>query len=76
MIKELDCVVVTASIPSERLEAGDVGTVVHIYKNGVAYEVEFPNLSESLMPVVTLEAHQVRLAKRSELARAKELSAH
>jgi len=28
----------------ERLEAGDVGTVVHVYRDGLAYEVEFTTL--------------------------------
>ena len=28
MIKEHDCVVLTADLPDERLEAGDIGTVV------------------------------------------------
>ena len=30
-IKENDCVVLTADLPKEGLEAGDVGTVVHIH---------------------------------------------
>ena len=34
MIKEHDCVVLTNDLPEEGLEAGDVGTVVHIHKNG------------------------------------------
>ncbi len=41
MIKEHGRVVLKASIPAERLEAGDVGTVVHVYSDGKAYEVEF-----------------------------------
>ena len=40
-IKEHDCVVLTADLPKEGLKAGDVGTVVHVHGNGVAYEVEF-----------------------------------
>ena len=35
-IKEHDCVVLTAGLPEEGLEAGDVGTVVHIHKGGTA----------------------------------------
>jgi len=31
-------------MPEESLEAGDVGTVVHIHKDGAAYEVEFVTL--------------------------------
>jgi hypothetical protein len=41
MIEEHDRVVLNPPVPSERLEAGDVGTVVHVYKDGEAYEVEF-----------------------------------
>jgi len=36
MIREHDRVVLTAPVPSERLEIGDVGTVVHIYADGKA----------------------------------------
>ena len=44
MIKEHDCVVLTADVPDEGLVAGDVGTVVHIHKGGEGYEVEFMTL--------------------------------
>ncbi len=32
MIREHDCIVLTANLPDDGLEAGDVGTVVHIHK--------------------------------------------
>jgi hypothetical protein len=41
MIKEHERVVLTAPVPALGLEAGDVGTVVHLYGDGLAYEVEF-----------------------------------
>lgn len=44
MIKEHDRVVLTVPVSTERLEAGDVGTVVHVYRDGQAYEVEFLTL--------------------------------
>ncbi|HVS82192.1 MAG TPA: DUF4926 domain-containing protein [Pyrinomonadaceae bacterium] len=44
MIKEHDRVVLNTPVPSERLEAGDVGTVAHVYKDRQAYEVEFVTL--------------------------------
>ncbi|HLX60119.1 MAG TPA: DUF4926 domain-containing protein [Planctomycetota bacterium] len=75
MIKEHDCVALRTPVPEERLEAGDVGTVVHIYKKGVAYEVEFLSLDGRTMKVVTLEANQVRPVKRREFAHARELAA-
>jgi hypothetical protein len=41
MIKEHERVVLTAALSEEGLEPGDVGTVVHVYRDGQAYEVEF-----------------------------------
>ncbi len=41
MITEHARVVLTAPVPKERLEIGDVGTVVHVYQDGNAFEVEF-----------------------------------
>jgi Domain of unknown function (DUF4926) len=43
--KEHDRVVLTKAVTGEGLEAGDVGTVVHPYGDGKAYEVEFIKLS-------------------------------
>ena len=44
MINELDRVVLTEAVPGESLEKGDVGTVVHVYDAGKAYEIEFTTL--------------------------------
>lgn len=40
MIREHSSVVLTESIPSAGLEAGDVGVVVHVHRNAEAYEVD------------------------------------
>jgi len=53
MIKEHDRVVLTVPLPSEGLEAGDVGTVVHIHKDGQAYVVEFLTLDGNTAAVAT-----------------------
>jgi hypothetical protein len=34
MIKEHDRVILKTSVPGQDLKAGDVGTVVHVYKKG------------------------------------------
>lgn len=62
MNKEHDRVVLNVPLPfpSERLEAGDVGTVVHVYKDRQAYEVEFVTLDGHTAAVATLEASQLR----------------
>ena len=44
MIKEHDRIVLTEPVGAEGLEVGDVGTVVHMYADGKAFEVEFTML--------------------------------
>ncbi|MBA2436601.1 MAG: DUF4926 domain-containing protein [Verrucomicrobiota bacterium] len=73
MIKEHDCVVLTKNVSTEGLETGDVGTVVHIHKDGTAYEVEFMTLTGQTVAVVTLLAGDVRPLSRRDLAHAREL---
>jgi len=73
MIKEHERIVLTVAVPSEGLEAGDVGTVVHIYRDGQAYEVEFIALDGHTAAVVTLEASQVRPVSGREITHAREL---
>ena len=75
MIKEHDCVVLTTNLPDEGLEAGDIGTVVHIHKDGAGYEVEFMTLTGETVAVVTLLANQVRPLNRRDLAHTRELQA-
>ncbi len=73
MIKEHDCVVLTKNVLEEGLETGDVGTVVHIHKDGTAYEVEFMTLTGQTVAVVTLLAGEVRPLSGRDLAHAREL---
>jgi hypothetical protein len=60
IIQEHDCVVLTEDLAAEGLQAGDVGTVVHIHRDAVAYEVEFMTLTGQTVAVVTLRPSQVR----------------
>ena len=73
MIKEHDCVVLTKNVPEESLEAGDIGTVVHIHNAGAGYEVEFMTLTGETVAIVTLLADQVRPLNRRDLAHTREL---
>jgi hypothetical protein len=75
MIKEHERVVLTTAVPDEGLEAGDVGTVIHVYPEESAYEVEFVTLDGKTAAVVTLEAGRVRAVGRSEIPHARELRA-
>jgi Domain of unknown function (DUF4926) len=75
MIKEHQRIVLNADVPAENLEAGDVGTVVHVYRDGLAYEVEFTTLDGNTAAVVTLEAGQVRPVDEREITHARKLLA-
>ena len=75
MIKKHERVVLNAPIPGEGLEPGDVGTVVHIYSDGLAYEVEFTTLEGKTAAVVTVEASQVRPVDKREITHARTLTA-
>ena len=71
MIQEHDRVVLTERLADHGLEAGDVGTVVHVYSNGQAYEVEFVALDGHTACVVTVEAANVRPVTRSDITHAR-----
>ncbi|MDA1050934.1 MAG: DUF4926 domain-containing protein [Planctomycetota bacterium] len=73
MINEHQRIVLKTAVPSEGLEAGDVGTVVHVYRDGLAFEVEFLTLDGRTAAVATLEASQVRPVSGSEITHAREL---
>ncbi len=72
MINEHDCVVLTADLPNEKLEAGDVGTVVHIHGNNATYEVEFVTLDGHTVAVVTVKQNQLRPVSRLDLSHVRE----
>jgi len=74
MIKEHDRVVLEVGVPAEGLEAGDVGTVVHVYRDGLAFEVELVALDGHTAAVVTVEAGQVRPVSRHEIPHARALA--
>ena len=49
--------------------------MVHLYRDGLACEVEFTTLEGKTAIVVTLEASQVRPVGKREIAHARELAA-
>jgi hypothetical protein len=60
MIKELDCVALTADLPEYGLTAGDVGAVVHVYEGGKAYQVEFTAFDGKTIAVAKVSGEQIR----------------
>lgn len=67
MIPEHSSVVLTEAIPRAGLEAGDVGVVVHVHRNGEAYEVEFMTLDGNTIAIETLTPRQVRAASSRDI---------
>lgn len=74
-IQEHERVVLTADIPAEGLEAGDVGTVVHIYNGGEGFEVEFMTLAGNTIAVATVLAGQCRPVSKRDVSHVRELVA-
>ena len=73
MLKELERVVLTTAMSSEGLEAGDVGTIVHVYRDGEAYEVEFVALDGHTTAVATLDATAVRPVSSRDMTHSREI---
>ena len=73
-IREHDRVVLTTDLAREKLAAGDVGTVVHVYEDREAFEVEFVALDGESVAVVTLERAQVRAVGRREITHARRVA--
>ena len=74
MIKEHDRIVLTAPVPTEGLEVGDVGTVVHVYANGSAFEIEFTTLDGTTAALATVAATAVRPVTGREITHSRVLT--
>ena len=75
MIREHDCIVLLEDLPENRLKAGNIGTVVHVHKDGAGYEVEFMTLAGETVAIVTLLPSQLRPIARRDLAHVREIPA-
>jgi hypothetical protein len=73
MLTEHERVVLLTAIPAEGLEPGDVGTVVHVYRDGQACEVEFIALDGHTRAVTTVEADRVRPVSRHDMTHARQV---
>jgi Domain of unknown function (DUF4926) len=65
MFKEHAQVVLAGPVPALGLEPGDVGVIVHVHGQGLAYEVEFMSLDGRTIGVQTLKADQLRAVAAS-----------
>lgn len=71
MITEHSLVVFDCDPDHKKLNRGDVGTVVHVYKNGAAYEVEFVDGGGATVALITFDAGDVRRIMPGELLHAR-----
>ena len=71
MIAELDRVVLARDLPRAGLEEGTVGAVVHVHRDGAAYEVEFVTFGGESVGVFTVERDAVRELGKDELPHAR-----
>jgi hypothetical protein len=75
VIHEHDCVVLTQDIPADGLQAGDVGTVVHIHPDAAGYDVEFMTLTGRTVAIATVLPTQVRPTSPRDLTHVRVLAA-
>jgi hypothetical protein len=73
MIKEHDCVVLTKALPGDGLQAGDIGTVVHVHQGGAGFTVEFMTLAGQTVAISTLLPTQIRPIAKRDIAHVREL---
>ena len=74
MIKEHDRIVLLKDLPEDGLQACDVGTVIHIHRQGEAFEVEFMTLDGGTVAVVTLPSSQIRAVSKRDITHVRELA--
>ena len=74
MIRELDSVALTRDVEEHGLKRGDVGAVVHCYKGGAAFEVEFVTADGRTVALLTLDARDVRRLGERDILHARELA--
>ena len=72
-MKEHDRIVLKCDLPDQGLESGDVGAIVHIYKNGEAFEVEFVSLDGETSIMATVSSAQARSVDRREITHARQM---
>lgn len=73
MILEHERAILLVDLPEYDLAMGDVGTVVHVYSTGQAYEIEFFTMDGQTLDVVTVNADQVRPVTHRDILHARVL---
>lgn len=74
MIRELDTVALTHDIPEHGLKQGDIGAVVHCYKDGTTFEVEFVTADGRTIALLMLNRADIRPIGGREVLHARRLA--
>lgn len=74
MMRELDTVVLMRDFEEYCLKEGDIGTVVHCYSDGEAFEVEFVSADGRTLAVITLTNVDIRLMDSKEILHVRKMS--
>ena len=75
MLEEQDRIVLTDDVADPGLKAGDVGTIVHVHRDGEAFEVEFLTLDGHTAAVATVPSSQVRPVTGADITHARDVRA-
>ncbi|MBI4310761.1 MAG: DUF4926 domain-containing protein [Chloroflexi bacterium] len=71
MFREHELIILTEDIAEEGLEAGDVGTIIHIHRKGAAFEVEFQAVDGHTVAIATVLASQLRPVSSRDVSHAR-----
>ena len=75
MLEEHDRVVLTDDVADPALKAGDVGAIVHVHRDGEAFEVEFLTLDGDTVALATVSSSQVRPVTGADITHARDFRA-
>jgi hypothetical protein len=75
MIRELDTVILSRDLPEHGLKQGDIGAIVHSYKEGEAFEVEFIAGHGHTVALATLKRQDVRPMEDKKMLHVRKLEA-
>jgi hypothetical protein len=67
MFQEADIVVLKRDIPEYGLKEGDIGAVVHCYRDSAAFEVEFVTAQGDTVALLTLSPETIRSIMGQEI---------
>lgn len=71
--EELSLIVLNHDIVERGLKAGDIGTVVHCYKDNAAFEVEFLTAEGKTVALLMLATDEIRPRLSSEILHVREV---